>query len=86
MSPLKINALLCMKALPQPFASLPDRQARAPAMVEAFHYFEQHGLLAEGVDLRVVLGANGMFRPEFLSEKGQRLVAALCAIQPEDVP
>lgn len=86
MSPLKINTLLCMKALPRPFANMPDRQARAPAMVEAFRYFEQHGLLADDVDHATVLAAQSMSRPEFLSEKGQRLVAALCDIQPEDVP
>lgn len=89
MSPLKINLLLRLYVYAVPFEGMPLGQVHAPAMRDAFGYFRAHGLLADGVthhsicnEPRPVMGTAAVSR---LTEKGQRLVLALRAVNPEDV-
>lgn len=88
MSPLKIITLFRLYAYCVPFDDMPRGQVHAPAMLDAFAFFAKNGLLADGVthtsvldEPRPIMGSEVVSR---LTEKGQRLVRALCSIEPGD--
>lgn len=80
MSPLKIMMLLRLHVRANPFVDMPLEQVNAPAMEEAFEYFEANGLLAAGVNWFTV--SLGRVSHPFLSSKGLQLVDRLREVQP----
>lgn len=89
MTPHKLDMLLRLHTSPAPFYDMPAAQIFAPSMRDAFDYFSQHGLLAEGVTHASVdclpMPAEGATVFPLLSAKGQRLVAFICSIEPGDI-
>lgn len=84
MSPLKIALLLRIYSLPRPNIDLPGQQAFAPAMAEALAHFIRSGLVDPDTTLMDLRTGNP--RRE-LTEKGGRLVKALCDInEPAPLP
>lgn len=86
MSPLKIKTLLNLHVMAHPFDDMRMAQVYAPAMVDAFQFFEHHGLLAPGVSHNSVVSepikrAGSISAPR-LSEKGRALAARLCEVEP----
>lgn len=80
MSPLKIIMLLRLHVYAQPFSDMPPEQVNAPAMLYAFDYFREHGLLAECTTWLSV--KHGHVSHPFLSFKGEELVERLREVEP----
>lgn len=86
MSPLKIKMLLELYCSAVPFDGMPARQVHAPAMIDAFAFFQVNHLLIPGVTHAEVVAAKppkpgSLFRG-WLSPKGEALVARLRAVDP----
>lgn len=80
MSPLQIIMLMRLYSRAEPFADMPQEQVDAPAMQEAFGFFQEHGLLSYLTNWVTV--KHGRVSLPHLSLKGRELVERLCEVKP----
>lgn len=80
MSPLKISMLVRLYCRAKPFETMPAEEVTAPAMLEAFCFFREHGLLTEETSWAAIKYGRASF--PFLSDKGLALVDRLLEVQP----
>lgn len=84
MSPHRIETLLRLALLVAPFEGYTARQMESRAMIDNFLFFGQNDLLLDGVTLATAIHETlrpPSERPKRLTEKGEALVRALCAVE-----